>query len=113
MAVGMICHATLILFLAAGADPDPADGGNGLCWYNSDRSYERCCGPTADPDCWVGIWVTADLCCHPMTAQQQECFDSMESRVESKLKRLHDMTSAAEQATWFFRHVWHMFTCHL
>ncbi|CAK9078133.1 unnamed protein product [Durusdinium trenchii] len=72
------------------------EAGNGLCWYNSDRSYDRCCRQR-DPDCWVGIWVTADLCCYNITQQQQECFDSMEMRVESKLRRLHDMAEMAEE----------------
>lgn len=71
--------------------------GNGLCWYNSNRNYTRCC-VDADPECWIGIWVTADLCCHAMSQQQQQCFDSMESRVEAKLQKLHQIIQMAEDA---------------
>ena len=61
------------------------------------RNYTRCC-VDADPECWIGIWVTADLCCHAMSQQQQQCFDSMESRVEAKLQKLHQIIEIAEDA---------------
>ena len=66
-------------------------------FLRGDRTYTRCC-VDGDPECWIGIWVTADLCCHSMSKQQQLCFDSMESRVESKLQKLRQIIEVAQEA---------------
>eukprot|EP00930_Biecheleria_cincta_P003029 TRINITY_DN10396_c0_g2_i1.p1 TRINITY_DN10396_c0_g2~~TRINITY_DN10396_c0_g2_i1.p1 ORF type:complete len:569 (+),score=76.91 TRINITY_DN10396_c0_g2_i1:31-1707(+) len=74
--------------------------GNGLCWYNSDRSYERCCAGEGDQTCWKGLWITAELCCYPLTQRHQQCFDSMEARAETKLERLSARQAAEEALGW-------------
>ncbi|CAE7237733.1 Poglut2 [Symbiodinium natans] len=94
--------ALALLAVVAGQEVDPEDRGNGLCWYNSilaecDRSFHRCC-VEADPDCWRGIWAIAELCCHRLTDQHQQCFDDIEERVESKLQSLSILLARAEAA---------------
>eukprot|EP00439_Symbiodinium_sp_Y106_P086402 s275_g32.t5 len=76
---------------------EAGEKGNGLCWYNSDRTYLRCC-IGEDPDCWQGIWITRELCCYPLTEQSQRCFDSIEEKVEAKIKALRDFQAQAEDA---------------
>ena len=42
--------------------------------------------------------LAQDMCCHPMSPQQQQCFDEMEGRVEAKLSKLRETLAAAEEA---------------
>lgn len=97
--------SSLLLFMLCGVavcgqDEDVQEElGNGLCWYNSDRSFHRCC-VEADPDCWTGIWIIEELCCHPLSQQHLECFASLENRVERKLITLKTLLDQAEEADY-------------
>ncbi|CAE8645474.1 unnamed protein product [Polarella glacialis] len=63
---------------------------NGFCWRGEGPgSFERCCGNESSDDCWSGgPSYNEDFCCHPLPTGYIDCWERIESKVLSKMKRL-------------------------
>ncbi|CAE8595444.1 unnamed protein product, partial [Polarella glacialis] len=85
-----------VLVSAAAAAEEDAEEGNGLCWYNTDKTFRRCCeeGDVAG-DCWTGLGFTPELCCRPPSVELLQCYQDMEARTERKYKDLQELEAIA------------------
>ncbi|CAK0829351.1 unnamed protein product [Prorocentrum cordatum] len=91
-----------------GVQPSLLYDGNGLCWYNSDRTYSRCCagGDAARAGCWSGPWYTEDFCCHPLPPGHERCFQEIEGRALAKLAVLERFAGGVDPAGGAGREHW-------